>query len=196
MATYDWPDTLIPQVASLTLRKLSAQFASPFNGTAQSISFVGERWILSVSLPPKINANAGAAEAFWMRLAGGVDRVRGWHFATKGVPRGTLRGSPTLQTTVARGASSITLTTTAGATLKAGDMIGMSGHLFMVADDCAESGGVIVVPLVNRVRYTISAGAAAVWSRPTAEFILPGDATSVRRPGYQEGMAVDLVEVY
>ncbi|MGL4576779.1 MAG: hypothetical protein ACRCV9_18470 [Burkholderiaceae bacterium] len=200
MAVYSWPDNLIPQVASLTLRKLSSQFASPLNGTLQTMSYVGEQWILSVSLPPKINADAGVCEAFWMRLSGGVDRVRAWHFATKGVPRGTLRGSPTLAFGVSRGATSITINNVggvgSGATLLAGDMIGLPGHLFMVAENCAESGGAIVVPLVNRVRSSIAGNSAVAWNRPTAEFILPGDATSVRRPGYQEGIALDLEEQF
>lgn len=110
MATIDWPAGLIPQTAQLTLRKAGTQFASPFNGSVQAFDFVAERWVLSGSLAPQAARNPQGVDSFCNTLAGGIERVRVWPFHTGGVPRGTLRGAPTLQTTVTRGATQLALT--------------------------------------------------------------------------------------
>jgi hypothetical protein len=109
MPTIDWPDALVPQTAQLSLRKAGVQFASPFNGTLQSLDFIAERWTLSCSLAQMSARNPRGVEAFCNRLAGGIERVRVWPFHTRGSPRGTLRGSPTLGSSVARGATALPL---------------------------------------------------------------------------------------
>lgn len=197
MAIFDWPSTLQPQLATIGLRKAGLQFASPFNGSRQAVDFVGERLMLSLTLPPKRRLNAGAIEALLFRLAGGMDQVRCWHFA-RPVPVGTMRGAPTLSATASRGNASVSIQTTAGATLKAGDMIGAGGHLFQVREDCVANGsGVIVVPLVNRVRSTIASGAAVTWDKPTALFVCPSMLNSVAyRPAVLEAAGIDLEEWY
>lgn len=199
MATYDWPTTLLPQTASIGLRKAGLQFASPFNGSRQAIDFIAERWVLSITLPPKRRRDAapGVIESLLFRLAGGLNQARCWHFA-RPVPLGTMRGTPTLSATVNRGATSLAITTTAGATLKAGDMIGAGGQLFQVADDCTANGsGAISVPLVNRVRATIASGTSVVWDKPTSLFVSPSMLNSVAyRPAVLDGAAIDLEEWY
>ena len=77
-------------------------------------------------------------------------------------------------------------------------MIGCSGHLFQVASDCtATDAGVMTVPVINRVRGTIASGTAVTWYRPTAQFILPAmSAGAMQVPGYTQGPALDLLEVY
>jgi len=84
------------------------------------------------------------------------------------------------------------------ATLLAGDMIGCSGHLLQVASDCvANDAGAITVPLVNRVRGAIAGGTAVTWYRPTAQFIMPAMVGGTMQvPGFTQGAALDLVEVY
>ena len=104
MATIDWPEPLIPQSCQMLLRKSGTQFSSPFNGTLQAVDFIAERWVLSVSLAQMAARNPRGVGSFCNRLAGGVERVRGWHFGhNRGVPVGTLRGAPTLSVAHARG---------------------------------------------------------------------------------------------
>lgn len=107
MATIDWPEALIPQTAQLALRKAGTQFASPFNGTLQALDFIGERWTLSCTLAQTSARRPRGVGAFCNLLAGGVERVRVWPFHTGGVPRGTMRGTPSLTLTVNRGATGI-----------------------------------------------------------------------------------------
>jgi hypothetical protein len=83
-------------------------------------------------------------------------------------------------------------------TLLAGDLIGCSGHLFQVASDCqADDAGAMTVPIINRVRGTIASGTAVTWYKPTAQFIMPAMAAgSLQVPGYTQGAALDLLEVW
>lgn len=367
MSTIDWPDALVPQTCQLALRKSGQQFASPFNGTTQALDFIAERWVLSVSLAQMAARNPRGVGSFCNRLAGGVERVRGWNFGhNRGVPMGTLRGTPTLSASLVRGDVALPVagavagvnllrgggfevdtnadgvadawaayTTTAGPvtralysgvllspepglnfqsvnsaalngaagcisdgvavaaggsytasaamaattgaacvisiawkdvggtyisesqashsaalgrrsvtavapvgatsaqvvvfaysvagtavdfsvdnaqlqlgavaspfagmpTLRADDMLGAGGQLFQVASDVTLSDmGAGSVPVINRVRSAISSGAAVLWNRPTAEFILPAmQAGPVYRPGAIESAALDLVEVW
>lgn len=198
MATIDWPYAQYPQACTVTLRAAGVLFRSPFNGSAQTADFIGERWLLSVTLPERVRREAGAVEALAFRLGLGRDRVRCWHFA-RPVPAGTMRGTPVLSAGAARGDATLAITGgTASGTLLPGDMLGCGGQLFMVKDPVTLNGsGAGTVALVNRVRATIAGGAAVAWDRPTAEFIAPTPDPSVaHRPGAIAGAAFDLEEVW
>ncbi len=179
MTTYDKPAWLRLAQIEWGIQKAGVQFEGPYNGTLQAVDFVAERWVVSLSLARYTRDEVGAVEAFFNRLAGGVNRVRLWHAGSgtkksPGIPRGTLRGSPTTEASAARGAPSLSLNCAPGATLMAGDMIGCNAQLFQVADDAtADGSGVMAVSLVNRLRVATDAGTAVVWNRPTAEFVMP-----------------------
>jgi len=200
MTTFDWPNALIPQDAQLVLRKSGRQFTSPFNGSTQSVDDVAERWVLSATLPVRALASGSGLQAFCGTLAGGINRVRAWHFGSRGTPQGTLRGAPTLGVSAVRGDASISLADCAvGATLLADDMIGLGGHLLQVAANAvADGSGVMVVTLVNRIRGPVASGSVVTWYRPTADFILPAmQAGPVWQPGgIMQATALDLVEIY
>jgi hypothetical protein len=200
MAVYDFPEALKASVASFCLSKAGVQFRSPFNGTLQAVGFAAERWTCSLTTPGIATAESGDTEAFLNLLAGGVNFIRIYH-PGRPYPVGTLKGSPIMQTAAARGATQIVLgNCTPGATLKAGDMLGVAvgTQLFQVAFDCtANLAGTMTVPLVNRVRAGISSGAAVTWQRPYALFACPAMRNdTVHRPGYLDSAAIDLVEVW
>lgn len=196
MAVFDYPDTLLPQAMEWASVKAGVQHRSPFNGTLEAVAFPGERWRVSLTLA---RARAGSdraalAEAFFGRLAGGVDQVRLRHFL-RPIPRGTMRGAPTLQLAVTRGAQQLVLATTG--TLKAGDCFKIGGQLFQALADCTPGGGLLTVPLVQRVRANLAAGAAVEWNAPTFLAIY---AAMTHASGYSPGAAaavqVDLEEVF
>lgn len=196
MATYDLPAALKPVNASWGLRKAGALFTSPFNGTTQAVDFIAERWSFATTLAPMMNYQAGEMEVLGNILAGGVNRLRAGH-PTRKFPLGTLRGSPTVQATASRGNTSISLNATTGQTLLPGDYIGVSGHLLQVAAACVSVAGVISVPIVNRIRSTISIGTAVEWNSPKALFIcqsMQNNATHM--PGIVDGMPLDFIEVF
>lgn len=197
MATITWPTSLIPQTVGVSLRKAGLQFRSPFNGTTQAIDFVAERWVLSLTMPPKRRSTSGQVEALLFSLAGGIERVRCWHFV-RPVPLGTMRGTPTMTSQAVRGDASLAITSLSGYTLKAGDMIGAGGQLFMVGADCVTNGSnLITVPIINRVRATIAGGASVTWDAPTADFIMPAMQPAVAyRPAILDGVPFDLEEIW
>lgn len=197
MATYDWPASFYPTSMEWGNRKAGLQFESPHNGSTQALVFPNERWLLNLALPPKVWADAGAVEAFFERLSGGVNRVRVYH-RTRPVPVGTMRGTPTVQVAAARGNATLTIGTTAGATLKSGDLFKVANQLFKTADDCVANGsGLIVVPLVHRVRYAIGTGAAVAWDRPTAEFVMLAMGSSMSySAAVSNPVTVDLQEIW
>jgi hypothetical protein len=194
MATFDLPSSLKPATMEWGSIKAGVQHRSPFNGSVESVEFAGERWRVSLSFNLGTPDRAAAAEAFFARVAGGFDRVRLGHFL-RPAPVGTLRGAPVLAASAARGALSLSITTTG--TLAAGDVFKVGGQLFQCLADCSPVSGTLTVPLVQRVRAALGSGAAVQWDRPTALFILPAMGfASGYGPGQVAPIAVDFEEVF
>lgn len=194
MATWDFPAALTPQLWTWKSVKAGVQFRSPFNGAVETVGFPGARWGISMTLPQSPGASGGQAEAFFALLCGGVERVRMGHLR-RPVPNGTMRGTPTLNTSAARGAQTVSINTTG--TLSAGDLFKVGGQLFMAAMDCTPSAGVLTVPLVQSVRVALASGAAVAWDRPTVDFIMPAMTSAASyRPGAMDGIAVELEEAF
>lgn len=198
MTTIDWPATraCIPQSMSFRLHKAVLQSRSPYSGALMTADLVAERLMVSMTLKPLTRDETPAREALLTRAAGGMVWIRMGH-CLRPVPRGSMRGSPTVSGAHTRGSTTLTIQTTAGATLLAGDLVS-AGQLFVAAEDAvADGSGVLVLPLLNRVRGSIADGTAVVWSRPTATWILPApEIPIVHRPRYSEPLAIDLEEVW
>jgi hypothetical protein len=194
MATFDLPSSLKPATMEWGSIKAGVQFRSPFNGNVESVEFPGERWRASLTFSLGTPDLAAQAEAFFARVAGGSERVRLRHFL-RPAPVGTMRGSPTLNTAAARGDLQVLINTTG--TLKAGDFFKVGGQLFQCFADCSPAGSVLTVPLVQRVRATLTVGASVTWDRPTALFICPSMSFAAGySPGQVAPMAVDFEEVF
>lgn len=196
MATHDYPADLAPQTLEWRSIKAAVQHRSPFNGGVEAVEFPGERWAVSLAMPTwgARSPKAALAEAFFARLAGGTERVRLGH-ALRPVPLGSMRGAPVLAESVVRGALELKITTPGS--LRAGDLFKVGGQLFQAFSDCTSGGGLLTVPLVQRVRASLSAGAAVLWDHPTALFVLPAlTAAAGYAPGMASPVAVDFEEVF
>ncbi len=194
MAVWDLSPTIEVTGMEWASIKSGVSFQSPFDGTTESIEFPGERWGCALTLAPVPDFLGGEIEALFGRLAGGTERLRLGH-RLRPVPRGTMRGTPTVNAAAARGAQSLLLNT--DGTLLAGDFFKIGNQVFQAFQSCAPISGVLTVPLVQRVRVPVAASDAVTWDRPTALFVLP--ATSNRASysaGLLNGMAVDMQEVY
>jgi hypothetical protein len=180
---------------SFNMRLVTNQraFGSPYGGSEQVIDMLNDRWMIALTLPRGTQEDAARNEAFVNALRGMTNTCLLWHMKRR-IPIGTMRGAPTAQATAA-GAGSLVINTTAGATLVAGDMIGVSGLLLQVFEDATANGaGVLTVNLANRLRSPVTAGAAVIWDKPTVPF------RKVSAPGFQyffgyaEGASIDFVE--
>lgn len=190
---FDWPSAFEPETVAWQIQKSAVGFRSPMAGSLESVEFPGQFWKVSLTLPPKTMAEAGRSSAFFARLTGGAETVNVPYWPRR-VPQGTMRGSPTVNTTTVRGDLTLLINTTG--TLIAGDAFSVGGQLFVVFEDCAAVAGVLTVKLVNRVRAVYSSGAAVVWDRPTAKCNMPSGIFAANyMTNIMAGLPIDLEEV-
>lgn len=160
-------------VSQFNLRLASSQrvMSSPFGGSEQAIDMLNDRWTCSIEVEFMNYNEAAYIEAFIAAMRGQVNTVNLYHFV-RPVPNGTMRGTPTLSSAGAQGASTIYITGTG--TLRAGDMLGLSTAagpiLVMVASDVT-LGTATAVTLVNRLRAATNSS-TVTWSAPAIPFRL------------------------
>jgi hypothetical protein len=193
MTAFALPSWLGADGFSLNLDTTQRSFASPFGGSEQVIDLGSDRWKATLSASPRTYAEAAALEALINSMRGKTNTLAIYHLL-RPQPRGTMRGAP-LTNGVAVGAQAVYIFTDPGATLLAGDMFGAGGLLFQVAADSVANGsGEFLVPIVNRVRRTLSALTPVVWDKPTAPFRLSSKPVVQFVPGYAQGVPMDFVE--
>lgn len=196
MTTYTWPNTRVFTAASAEWRLAPNVFSLPsqFSGHTQTVELPGARWMVRITFTPHSDADRAAVEAFLAKVRGKANRIALWH-PKRPVPLGTMRGSPVLAATEPRGETSLAITTTAGATLKAGDMIKVGDSLLMVTDDAtADGAGAITVSVTPGLKAQVSAGAAVSWDRPTATFILDEAPWVPHTAVYSPSFSISLTE--
>ena len=199
MATLDWPGDRWATPASMRweIQAQRATWSAAYTGQSQRITHLADRVRITMTLPVARDNAAAMREAFLLRLMRSGDWVRLHHFA-RPIPLGSLRGSPTASAAT-RGAMSLTVQTTAGATLVGGDVLGVAGQLIQVAHPgaTANGSGVIVVPLVSPLRVAVTNGAAVAWSKPVSSFQLQGEAgMDYVAPRRQLAVELQFLEVF
>jgi len=183
------------KVESFSMQMFTNQraFGSPFGGSEQVVDQLNDRWLVTLSLPLGHQETAARNEAFLNALRGMTNTCNLWHMKRR-QPVGSMRGAPTAQA-AAVGAGILGINTTTGATLTMGDMIGVAGLLLQVAEDAvADGAGLLVVKIVNRLRYAIVAGTAVIWDAPTAPFRKVSQPGFQYFTGYAAGVSIDFVE--
>lgn len=193
MAAYDLPLSQLPQQARLWIEENALVVTSPLTGSTAVRELPGARWRMTLDYPTAVSEDAAAREAFW-NMIGRTNTVKVWH-PRRPVPRGTMRGAPVLNATAAKGATSIAILTTIGATLLAGDCIGLSGQLLQIMSDATANGsGVLTVTIKPKLTAGRSASTAVVWDRPRVEMRALSPIEHPYVPGYAPGITVDLRE--
>jgi hypothetical protein len=201
MTTVAWPTTraFAPTSMKIGASTPKSAWSAPFTGQTQSISHLADRLMCTISLPPCTRAEAGQREAFFMSLASKGDWVS-FGLKNRPVPYGTLRGSPTAQASASAGAYTLSVQTTAGATMIGGDALGVNGQLLLTAyaGATANGSGVMSLPLVLPLRAAVSSSTALTWNAPTATWQLAADSIDFGYSSYslQDAMQVVLREVY
>jgi hypothetical protein len=191
-----WPSTRGVMSCRMELRANQRVNAAPGGGSEQVVDLLNDRWVMYLTLPAETNDNAHALEAFLHSFRGQTNTVLAWHFKRE-APRGTMRGTPTIKTTVAAGASQIVIATgVPGCTLEPGDMVGSMGLLLMgSAAGTADGAGDLTLNLVNRLRTGLTAGDAVTWDKPTATFRKLSDSGVNYFRGTSEEVSLVLGEV-
>lgn len=185
-----WEMRVIPNTRS---------FVSPYTNSTQVADLFGDRWAVSLDLPPDVSSAIGAQrEAFFDRLKGQWGLIALPNLQRL-APRGTLRGTPTLLNAVAQFANTAIVQASAGETLLAADLIGIGGQLVRnLVDATADGSGHIAIEFAPRIRIAQAIGATVTWNAPTANFMLKDGSTGVPtawRPGNElDGCSFELVE--
>jgi hypothetical protein len=195
MSLITLPSALKVRSCSLKLAVNQRVSAAPFGGSEQAVDLLNDRWLMTCEITPRLKANGAAIEAFIGAMRGQTNTTSVYHFA-RPAPLGTVRGTLTLNASAAQGASSIVVTgcSPSTGTLLAGDMLGVSGLLLMVASDCTAVAGVITVPITNALRKALTIGASVTWDKPsmTARILATSDVGY--EPGIAQGVTFDFGE--
>jgi hypothetical protein len=190
MSSVTWPASSCAQRGiAAPVRPCSACMRRRSAAAEQTVDLLNDRWLLSLTLSASAPALTGARkiEAFIAALRGQTNTVALWHFARPTV-RGTLASGHMRQ----RGAGRRAVVLTGSGTLKAGDMLGISGLLLQVASDVTVGSGTSV-PIVNRLRTAVSG--TVTLTKPTATFRLVGSPAVQYVPGMSDAVSLDFAEV-
>ncbi len=195
MSLVTLPVAFKPVTCSLKLAVNQRVSAAPFGGSEQAVDLLNDRWLMTCELSPRAMADGAWVEAFIGAMRGQTNTTSVYHFA-RPQPAGTVRGTLTLNAPASQGDSSIVITgcSPSTGTLKAGDMIGVSGLLLMVKDDCTAVAGVITVPLTNALRKALSSGASVTWDSPTMIARLLATSDVGYEPAIAQGVTFDFGE--
>lgn len=196
MTQFAWPRTWAASRFEMRIMSNTRIFTGPYTPTTQVIDLLGERWTINFDIANDIDPILGAArEAFFDRLAGPANQIAIWNLV-RPIPAGTMRGTPTIDSTVAQLANILPIVTAPRATLLAGDQIGVNGQLCRVmANAVADGSGAMSVEVRPRMRAEVGAGAEVLWDHPTANMMLKADGVPVSwRPGLFELSTLDLIE--
>ena len=210
MTTYAWPfkKPFVPEQMNWGAESRSLSSESILSGSIQTSGTPGKRWKVSMNLPPasyKVRSSRMEIEGFLDRLNGKEHRVSLWHMGRKGIggygyPVGNINQSGvTVGANAAQFASTLTLAGCgANAVLAAGDFFSVGGHLIMnPATVQANGAGVMVLPVITRLRAAQSAGQPVTLARPTATFVMDSNSwTSGYAIGANQTMGIDLSEVF
>jgi hypothetical protein len=181
----------VPASGDFGLRQAVILTTSPLDGQTQTVEVLGARWVCSVTYTPANNNDRAQFEALFASLRAQVNRLSMGH-PLRRVPRGTMRGSPTLGASAAALAETINVSGTG--TLEAGDMLGIGGQLVMVTTKPSALTSVAITPPLRAAR---SAGTLVVWDWPRTLWIVNSDAVRVPlAPVASPSLTVDLVEVF
>jgi predicted RecA/RadA family phage recombinase len=205
MATLTYPSTrlFVPSRMSIWCEPNVMTSVAPLTKSTRRYRLTGAPWRMILTYPPCRSRtdedDQATREAFFNYLGGQENLVALWHFK-RPAPLGTMRGSPTLSATAVKGATSLSITTTAAATLKAGDMLqlGSTGPLVQVREGAAADGaGALSVNIVPKLRAQVASGTAVVWDKPKANFLcLSAGVPIPYAPAIGEGFTVEFIESY
>jgi hypothetical protein len=203
MASITFPTLSIDAPGSISLSLVSdvQLLESPLDKTVQTIAKPGARWKASFNYSNLPEADASILQAFLVKLRGRLNTFPFFPFEQP-QPIGTQRGAPVVDGAHPAGSTLIDLRdVTNGATLLAGDFVGLGTQLCMVAEDVTFSGTTGTIEITMPMRKALADGDDLVWDRPTIEMrYVPDQVGWSSRPGYQlerlTDVAFDCIEVF
>lgn len=200
MSILTLPANLYPASLTWEQQRNDMEYRSVFG--AQVTEATAPLWVVSLAFPVKSAADSGALLALLMQLRGKTNQLAVHNYG-RPAPLGTMRGTMTLNSSAAQGATTLSIIA-AGETSKTllqGDLLGLGTGttkqvVMVVADATSDGTGLISVTIEPALRNTHNSGAAVTWDKPTALFrCREAPAKWEHRPaGIVGGIALDLIE--
>jgi hypothetical protein len=204
MSIIAMPATLVIGDFSIGQRRFDMTEMSGETGNTKARLKGPPRWQLSMAAPSNglQLANASIWEALLLQLRGGVNHMSAWDIA-RPLPRGSCRGTMTLNGAHSAGAVSLSISVTGqtGLTLLMGDWLqvgtGLTGQLFKVMADATAGASTIVVTVEPPMRIGMSDATAVNYTNALCHYkmVSPTAQWSVN-PGFNtiRGFAADFIE--
>lgn len=133
-------------------------------------------WRVSFEAPDDLESDSGEWASLCMNLEGATNQLAMWHKG-RPVPRGTMRGTMTLNSSASQGTTTLSIVASGqnGKTLLNGDYLGLGSgqtqQVVMVTSNAASDGsGVISVNIKPPLRNTFLASDPVTWNKPKALF--------------------------
>ena len=174
MSVITFPSTLAANAFSWSQQRRDVSFTSTFGSQAQENS--PPLWAVAMQAAPDRDGNIGPWQALLLQLRGKTNQLALWNLA-RPVPIGTMRGTMTLNTAIAKGDTSINIiaATESTKTLVAGDYLGFGSgitqQVVMVTGlATADVSGIITATFEPAARNAIAIGSAVTWNMPAALF--------------------------
>lgn len=198
MATINWPSAIKVGPVDYAI-EFDVQMTIARSGRVQTFGMPGARWTCSIHFENDLERRMRpAVEALIASLEGGANRLSMPHWG-RPRPNGTLTGTPILNGPVVAGAKTINITSANG-NLKAGDILGLPGQIFMVTADVAMfAGNLSNVPVTPAIRSNYNSGTAVSWNKPTTLWIPRSNIAGpfpFEQARFRPGFTVEFAEVW
>ncbi|WP_110599855.1 hypothetical protein [Salinicola lusitanus] len=196
MATIDWPAELAPQSSEFGVAYNDMAFTSIFSNAQQIVSFPGDYWQLSMTLPPLGRDKERLLAATLGRLRGRT----GWFRFRDRRYRHTLGdvGNPIVDGANQTGIRLQTrLWKASSLVLRAGDYITVADQMFQMPEDVeSDANGNALLPLNMWIREAPASAAPIEYASPYCVMRLASSGNPIRRQVGQAGITLQAREAF
>lgn len=173
MAVITWPGLPVRE-SGFAQQRRDVSFNSLFGSQVNEIDV--PLWAITLEATPGMEADSGAWKVLGIQLRGKTNQLAVWDIA-RPVPLGTMRGTMTLNSSAAQGATTLSIVASGQnvKTLLKADYLGIGSLLtqqvvMVMADATSNGSGVIEVTIEPPLRNAFSAGESITWNQPKALF--------------------------
>lgn len=199
MSIITFPESLKVARCEWAQQRNDVAFRSGFG--SQSLELSTPLWAVTLEATTGLEANGGGWQAVGMQLCGQTHQLALWNHA-RPVPRGSMRGTMTLNASAAQGATTLSIIASGqvSKTLLQGDYLGIGANLtqqvvMVIADATCNGSGIISVTVEPALRNAFSAGEVVTWNKPKALFRRVNSKYGWQNYGaVVEGFVLDLIE--
>jgi hypothetical protein len=199
MSVIVFPSSLKVESSTWSQTRLDLAFDSVFG--SQGVEVSPPLWDVVISSPEMLEQESGEWQSLLMQLRGQTNQLELWNHG-RSTPRGTMRGTMTLNIAAAQGdvVLSIIAATETAKTLKAGDLLGIGSAttkqvVMVTADAISDGSGIISVTIEPPLRNSHLIAAVVTWNKPTILFRRKqSQATWDYKNVLASGFSLDLIE--